>query len=48
MEEELYVKLGWPEYQDFQKYEYFDEYAYYDPIHDVYFIEKEWYDSHKK
>lgn len=40
--ENIYVKLGWPEYQTYQKYDEFDEHAHYCSDDDLYFVEKDW------
>ena len=47
MEKELYVRLGWPEYQECMDLQGFEENSHYDPIEDYYFIKKEWYDSRR-
>ena len=42
---ELYYKLGWPEYQQYQDKPFFDDHANYDPIEDVWFVEKKFLDE---
>lgn len=44
----LYLKLGWPEYQDYQQYDDFDEHACYSPENECYFIEQDWLISKDK
>ena len=38
----IYVKLGWPEYQTYQQFDGFDEHSHYCPQDEVYFIEQQW------
>lgn len=38
----IYVKLGWPEYQHYQQFDDFDEHSHYCPEDEVYFIEQQW------
>lgn len=38
----IYVKLGWPEYQAYQQFDGFDEHSHYCPEDEVYFIEQDW------
>lgn len=38
----IYVKLGWPEYQTYQQFDGFDEHSHYCPEDEVYFIEQDW------
>ena len=40
--ENLYVKLGWPEYQAYQQINDFDEHSHYCSDDDVFFIEQDW------
>ena len=47
MEEDLFVRLGQPEYQEYMDYPGFTENSHYDPLDDFYFINKEWYDSRR-
>nr|MBQ4455805.1 hypothetical protein [Clostridia bacterium] len=44
---ELYIKLGWPEYQEYQEKEGFDENSEYSPESDSYFIYLDWYKANK-
>ena len=47
MIENLFIRLGWSEYQEYQDKKGFDENSHYDPLDDFYFISKEWYDSRR-
>lgn len=40
--ENIYVKLGWPEYQAYQQFDDFDEHAHYCAEDDICFIEQQW------
>lgn len=42
----IYVKLGWPEYQAYQQFDDFDEHSHYCPDDEIYFIEQQWLMEH--
>lgn len=37
-----YIKLEWPEIQDYMVRDNFSDYSYYDPLKDVWFIPESW------
>lgn len=45
MIEGIYIRLGWPEYQEYMELEGFDNNSVYDYYNNTYFIEKEWYEK---
>ena len=45
--ENLYIRVGWPEYQEYQQYEDFNDHSFYDVENDQYFIERKWSHSCK-
>lgn len=40
--EDLYIRVGWPEYQEYQQCEGFDEHNFYDAVNNQCFIERKW------
>ncbi len=40
--EDLYIRVEWPEYQDYQQYDGFEEHNFYDAVNNQCFIEYEW------
>lgn len=45
-DENLYVKLNWPEVQKYQDIEGYDDNSYHDPVADIWLINKKWLDEH--